>query len=167
MHPFASARDQSDRIESASRPTLSLSDESRLSTDELALLSAWRAARSAPRDDSRSDQIVVGDIVIDRSARTVTRAGRHICLSPKEYDLLVALGLRADAAVHRDVLMHEVWNGARRINSRTLDQHISQLRQKIEDHPHNPDFILTVSKFGYRLASRRLRPTSMGGHFRT
>ena len=163
MHPFAAVRDQSDRIENTSRPTLSLSDESRLTTDELALLSAWRAARSSTRTDTDPDQIIVGDIVIDRAARTVTRAGRHLCLSPKEYDLLIVLGLRAHAAVRRDVLMREVWNDSRSASSRTLDQHISQLRQKIEDDPHKPDFILTVSKFGYRLTAPRFRPSSMGG----
>lgn len=123
------------------------------------MLSAWRHARSASPDVDRPDTIVIADIVIDRAARTVTRGAQLVALSPKEYELLVALALRADMAVPRSLLMNEVWNQPFSERSRTLDQHVAQLRHKIEDDPKAPAFIMTVSKFGYRFNARRLRIT--------
>lgn len=103
------------------------------------------------------ERIAIGDILINRNAHTVTRSGRELCLSPKEYDLLLALALRIDTAVSREHLLKEVWNYENPVSSRTLDQHVAQLRKKIEDDARNPNYIVTVNKFGYRLSAPRLR----------
>jgi two-component system response regulator MtrA len=129
-----------------------------LTSEELSLLRTWRIERAARADVlPRVETITVGDILIDRAAHIVSRNGREIGLSPKEYDLLLALALHVDTAVPRETLMRQVWNYENAVGSRTLDQHVAQLRKKIEDDARDPNYIVTVSKFGYRLSTPRLR----------
>lgn len=93
---------------------------------------------------------VFGDIVVDTSARSVTRGRREVPVTPKEFDLLVALIRREGAVASRVTLMKEVWGHRAAIASRTVDTHIAELRRKLEDEPSDPRWILTVHKAGYR-----------------
>lgn len=102
------------------------------------------------RDDST---IRIGDIMIDLRARVVFRAGTSIALSPKEFDLLVALANRRGAIISRAQLLREVWRYEPDVMSRTVDLHISELRRLLERDPAHPDLILTVRKAGYRMSS--------------
>lgn len=90
------------------------------------------------------------DVVVDPAARSVRRGGVEIGLTPKEFDLLVALIDRKGAAASRLSLMREVWGHRAAIVSRTVDTHIAELRRKLEATPSDPEFILTVHKIGYR-----------------
>jgi DNA-binding response OmpR family regulator len=92
-----------------------------------------------------------GDVLIDRSSRTVTRGGAAVDLAPKEFDLLLALLARRNAVVSRLELMKNVWGYADSVITRTVDTHIAELRRKLEDDPAEPQHILTVRKIGYRL----------------
>ncbi|HEX6576060.1 MAG TPA: winged helix-turn-helix domain-containing protein [Gemmatimonadaceae bacterium] len=94
----------------------------------------------------------IGEISIDEKTRSVTRDGDNVKLTPREFDLLIALARRRGAAVSKSVLMREVWNNIPRSDSRTLDAHVFELRRKLEDHPGVPKFLITVRKFGYRLS---------------
>jgi two-component system, OmpR family, alkaline phosphatase synthesis response regulator PhoP len=93
---------------------------------------------------------VFGDIVIDRAARLVTRHGRDVGLSPKAFDLLLALVRRQGAAATRVELLREVWGYQALVLSRTVDSHVAELRRKLEVDPANPCHVLTVFKTGYR-----------------
>ena len=78
--------------------------------------------------------------------------GAPVELTPKEFDLLVALLERRGAVVGRQELLKEVWGyGNAAINTRTVDVHLSELRRKLEEDAANPRFLLTVRKAGYRL----------------
>ena len=92
-----------------------------------------------------------GDVVVDRTSRTVLRAGASVDLAPKEFDLLIALLARRNAVVSRLELMKNVWGYADSVVTRTVDTHIAELRRKLEDDPSAPVHILTVRKIGYRL----------------
>lgn len=92
-----------------------------------------------------------GDITVDEKTRTVTRGGDEVKLTPREFDLLVALARRRGAAVSKSVLMRDVWNNVPRSDSRTLDAHIFELRRKLECESSAPKLLITVRKFGYRL----------------
>jgi len=94
-----------------------------------------------------------GDVEVDTAARTVTRGGEDVVLTPKEFDLLAALLAREGAVVSRKELLTEVWRYRSAIATRTVDVHIAELRRKLERDPANPEFILTVRKAGYRLRS--------------
>jgi DNA-binding response OmpR family regulator len=90
------------------------------------------------------------DIVFDPSARRVFRGETPILLTPKEYDLLLALLRQPGAALSRVQLLREVWGHAPDVQTRTVDIHIAELRKKLERDPAHPQHIMTVWKTGYR-----------------
>lgn len=92
-----------------------------------------------------------GSVVVDPDARAVTREGVEVPLTPKEFDLLLALIRRRGAAATRLDLMREVWGHRAAVASRTVDTHVAELRRKLEAIPSEPAYILTVHKVGYRL----------------
>jgi DNA-binding response OmpR family regulator len=92
-----------------------------------------------------------GDVEVLTPSRTVLRHGSPVSLTPKEYDLLLALLRRDGACVTRTELLTEVWGYSAEVMSRTVDTHVAELRRKLEHDPANPKHILTVRKTGYRL----------------
>jgi DNA-binding response OmpR family regulator len=91
-----------------------------------------------------------GDVEVNRAARTVKRRGELVALTPKEFDLLMALMDRAGAVVPRGDLLTDVWGYQQDISTRTVDLHVSELRAKLEPNPARPVHIITVRKTGYR-----------------
>lgn len=112
---------------------------------------------AALRNGNPAPQIIterthrLGDIEIDEHFRTVSACGREIALRPKEYDLLIALARKNGAPASKRELFENVWNYDVATDSRTLDQHIFELRRKLEPDPARPKYIVTVRKFGYCL----------------
>jgi DNA-binding response OmpR family regulator len=99
-----------------------------------------------------SGVLTFGEVEVSPATRTVLRKGDAVELTPKEFDLLVALLERGGAVISRQELLKEVWGyGNAAVNTRTVDVHLSELRRKLEDDPAKPRFILTVRKAGYRL----------------
>ena len=115
------------------------------------LLARLRAVlrRSAPADASRT--LRAGDLEIELSARRVTLAGREIDLTAIEFDLLVALAERPNRVVSRDVLLELAGRSDTHVSDRTVDVHVSHLRQKIGDDARTPKRIKTVRGVGYVL----------------
>jgi DNA-binding response OmpR family regulator len=99
--------------------------------------------------------IEVADIVMDPAARTVTRDGRPIDLSAKEFDLLHFLMASAGQVCTRERIMDEVWDPHWFGPTKTLDVHISWLRKKLEDDAAEPGYITTVRGVGFRFCSAR------------
>lgn len=96
-----------------------------------------------------------GNVKVDADARTVSKAGETVQLTPKEFDLLVALLQRRGAVASRAELLEEVWQYANTdVMTRTVDMHMAELRRKLEDDASNPKHLLTVRKAGYRLEIR-------------
>lgn len=93
-----------------------------------------------------------GEVEVVPATRMVRKGGEPVDLTPKEFDLLMAL-LEAGGAVRsRQELLKNVWGyGNAEIMTRTVDVHVSELRRKLEEDPANPAHILTVRKAGYRL----------------
>jgi DNA-binding response OmpR family regulator len=92
-----------------------------------------------------------GDVEVQCASRTVLRRGQPVTLTPKEYELLVALIRRRGAVASRAELLTEVWGYSAAVLSRTVDTHIAELRRKLEDDLQAPRHLLTVRKAGYRL----------------
>ncbi len=106
-----------------------------------------------------SGRIVVGDIVLDRAAHQVRKAGRLIQMPGREYGLLRVLMEHAGRAVPHRELLDQVWGEGWVGYSRTLNVHIYRLRQKLEDDPSIPNYIRSVRGYGYRF----IDPTASNG----
>jgi len=92
-----------------------------------------------------------GDVVVEVESRRVMVAGTQVNVTPKAFDLLVALLQRNGRVASRLDLLRDVWGHRSAVESRTVDTHIAELRRKIEADPAHPRHILTVWKAGYRL----------------
>ncbi len=99
---------------------------------------------------TRATTIRFGDVVVDTASRAVTRSGAPCTLTPKEFELLLALIRRGGAVAGRVELLTEVWGYGAFVLSRTVDSHVAELRRKLEADPARPRHILTVWKIGYR-----------------
>ena len=91
-----------------------------------------------------------GDCRLDLTARTLTRAGREVALSPKEFELLAYFVKNPGRALHRDTIMASVWGFDAAVTPRSIDRFVTVLRQKIEPAPTAPRLIKTVREFGYK-----------------
>ena len=110
------------------------------------------ALRSAVRGEAVPATVLTcGDLAVDLDAHRVTRGGEAVKLTPKEFDLLVAL-LRAGGRVltHR-ALLARVWGAGHTEDTQYLRVFIGQLRQKLEVDPAEPALIVTEPGVGYRM----------------
>jgi two-component system response regulator MtrA len=105
--------------------------------------------RSARDGASAPATLAFGDVSVDLGSRTVNRAGHPVPLTPKAYELLLALVRRDGMVASRADLLKEVWGYGAFIMTRTVDSHVAELRRKVDD-PTNPRHIITVWKVGYR-----------------
>lgn len=95
--------------------------------------------------------IKVGDLTLDTKERHVSRAGREIALTPREYSLLEALATRAGQVLTRDVILEHVWMNEESLPN-TVDVYIGLLRRKV-DQGFDSKLIRTVHGLGYSLRS--------------
>jgi len=95
-------------------------------------------------------QLRFGDVEIDRSRRIVAYRGDEVKVTPCEYNLLLFFIQNADRALTRDAILNSVWGYNEYPNTRTVDAHVSKLRNKFETDPNAPRHFLTVHGVGYR-----------------
>ncbi len=107
--------------------------------------------RTAPPGEGAGPPERFGTVDVIPASRTVMRDGQPVALTPKEFDLLLALLRRSGAVATRMDLLTEVWGYSASVLSRTVDTHVAELRRKLEHDPAAPEHILTVRKAGYRL----------------
>ena len=94
-----------------------------------------------------------GSIRVDLRGTEVTRNGKVVDLSAREFQLLRFLIEHRGETLSRDVLLRDVWGYGAKIHTRTVDMRIANLRQQLENDPKNPEFILTVQELGYKFRS--------------
>lgn len=114
----------------------------------LARVESLLARREAEEPDH--ERIEFGDVIVDTAARQVMRAGEPVALTPKAYELMLALVRRHGAVASRVELLKEVWGHRGLVLTRTVDSHVAELRRKLEDDRSEPRHFLTVWKAGYR-----------------
>lgn len=110
-----------------------------------------RRAKGGDKHEEGAAVEKFGVVSINTLARSVKKSSVEVALTPKEFDLLLALVRRRGAVVSRLELLKEVWGHQAEVMTRTVDIHIAELRRKLENDPSSPKHILTVWKAGYRL----------------
>ena len=98
------------------------------------------------------ERLEFGDVVLDGASREVTKAGRPVTLTAKEFDLLWFLVLHPNRVFSRDQLMGTVWGYEAAVDTGTVTVHVRRLREKVETDPAKPRHLQTVWGVGYRLA---------------
>jgi two-component system alkaline phosphatase synthesis response regulator PhoP len=111
-----------------------------------------RAAGAGSAGAPTGDSYRFGDVSVDFRRAEVTKAGEMLDLSAREFKLLRYFVEHRGAALTRDELLNEVWGYNAMPSTRTVDVHVAWLRQKVEDNPRHPEFILTVHGLGYKFA---------------
>lgn len=96
------------------------------------------------------EELAIGEVHIDFRTYRAKRGAQELSLSAKEYDLLKFLASRPDVPVSRDELLDQVWGYNNYPTTRTVDNFIARLRQKIEAVPERPRHLLTVHGVGYK-----------------
>ncbi|GAA4520234.1 two-component system response regulator AfsQ1 [Actinoallomurus oryzae] len=99
------------------------------------------------------DRSTYGDLVIDRGALRVSRAGADVNLTPTELRLLLELTRHPGQVLSRRHLLREVWDHGYAGDSRLVDATVQRLRAKVEADASAPAFIQTVRGFGYRFVA--------------
>jgi DNA-binding response OmpR family regulator len=110
-----------------------------------------RRTQRPPASQAEPAPLVVGDLVVDLAAHTVTVGGRSVELSPREFDLLHTLALQAGQVVAVDDLLARVWGAEYEGEPQVVYVHVRWLREKVEEDPNHPRRILTMRGVGYKL----------------
>jgi DNA-binding response OmpR family regulator len=106
---------------------------------------------AGPADLSGPSRLRLGDAVVDFGSMTGHRGNVPFTLTPKESALLQCLAANGGRVVSREALLETVWGIDCEITTRSIDQHMVRLRQKLEEDPSAPRFLHTVHGVGYRL----------------
>jgi len=112
-------------------------------------------ARRADTDGKGDEPLDLGNFHIDLRARCLCRSGEPLSLTQKEFDLACFLFRNAGRVVSRGHLLESVWGQRPDLNTRTVDTHVSRLRQKLALKPENGWQLQAVYQHGYRLEQVR------------
>jgi len=109
--------------------------------------------RTEKQTIQQTQAITIGKLNVDFNTYTATVAGKQVKMTSKEFEILQYLLKHKNATISRDSLLDAVWGYDFQPTTRTIDNFILKLRQKIEDNPNDPQIILTVHGMGYRMAN--------------
>jgi DNA-binding response OmpR family regulator len=112
-----------------------------------------QARRARGKTGPRAETIEVGDLVIDAGTMTAKLSGRELALTTYEFALLRVLAERSGRVLTREQLMHLVRGSTDEAFDRSIDVHISRLRQKLDDDSRNPKLLKTIRGVGYMLVA--------------
>ncbi|KMY78513.1 chemotaxis protein CheY [Leuconostoc mesenteroides subsp. dextranicum] len=106
-------------------------------------------------DTNKTDEMVISiqDLIINDSKKTVMKENIVLSLTPREYDLLLYFAQRLGRVIDRETILTAVWGYEYTGESRMVDMHISNLRDKIESNPKAPKILKTVRGFGYTMTN--------------
>ena len=108
-----------------------------------------RLRRSGNSAAQPSNQLTIGTISLDLDARNAYRAGKLADLTAKEFDVIEFLMRNPNRVYSREALLDTIWSYEYRSDIRTVDVHIRRLREKLEENPAEPQYIITKWGVGY------------------
>ena len=106
--------------------------------------------RRTRAEEDKSSRLTVGEIAIDRKARTVAVGGKAVSLNAKEFDILVLFVQAPGQVLTRDSILERVWGWDYDGTARTVDNYITNLRRKLERRRGAARHIITVPRIGYK-----------------
>ena len=107
--------------------------------------------RRAGRGGGEHARVVVGELVIDADSHQVSMRGEPVHLTTSEYGILHLLARHPGKAFSRASILADLWNESPVGDERAIDVHVHNMREKLELDPKDPEYLLTVRGFGYRL----------------
>ena len=113
--------------------------------------SATMAEAQAAEEESKNNDIAIGDLVIHPDAYVVSKRGEKIELTHREFELLYYLAKHIGQVMTREHLLQTVWGYDYFVDFRTVDVTVRRLREKIEDNPSRPIWLVTRRGVGYYL----------------
>ncbi len=105
--------------------------------------------RRSAMEKARTNTLTIGSITLDLDARNAYRSGQLVDLTAKEFDVIEFLMRNANRVYSRETLLDSIWAYEYRSDIRTLDVHIRRLREKLEENPAEPNYIMTKWGVGY------------------
>lgn len=96
------------------------------------------------------DEVITGDLRLNKASRTVCKGEREITMTAKEFDLLLCLAENQGKVLNKEWLFREIWGSDSFSEQQTLTVHMKWLREKIEEDPKHPERIQTVWGVGYK-----------------
>lgn len=114
------------------------------------LLARVRAALRRNLRSGTGDIFVFGVVTVDFIKMEITREGQSVTLTAQEFKTLKFMAQNPDRVISRDELLNEVWGYQNYPSTRTVDNHILKLRQKLEKDPANPAHFRTIHGMGYK-----------------
>ena len=105
--------------------------------------------RAGSGKERSSNTLTIGPISLDLDARNAYRAGQLVELTAKEFDVIEFMMRNANRVYSREALLDSIWAYEYRSDIRTLDVHIRRLREKLEEDPAKPNYIMTKWGVGY------------------
>jgi two-component system, OmpR family, response regulator len=111
---------------------------------------ALRRAEMVPASEADEEPLERGELLIDFAKRMTELREEPVELTYVEFEILAALARAPGRVFSRDMLLEKVWGDSSYRDPRTIDVHIRHLREKIEEDPKTPEYLLTVRGVGYR-----------------
>jgi DNA-binding response OmpR family regulator len=109
-----------------------------------------RLVSNVAAQEMNHEMLVFKDVHVDFTSMEVTRAGKPVAMTAQEFKLLKFFAKSPERVISREELLNEVWGYQNYPSTRTVDNHILRLRQKLEPDPANPRFFLTMHGAGYK-----------------
>lgn len=105
--------------------------------------------RSGTQDTEKHAELIIGNIRLDLNARNAYHSGKLADLTAKEFDVIEFLMRNPNRVYSREALLDTIWAYEYRSDIRTVDVHIRRLREKLEEDPADPQYIMTKWGVGY------------------
>ena len=110
-----------------------------------------RSTQYSKPAEQENETLVIGDLVMNLIDYTVTKKKVKVDLTAKEYEILKLLLQNPKKVYTKEQIYSRIWNDAYLGDENAVNVHISRLRNKIEEHPRSPKYIITVWGIGYKL----------------
>jgi two-component system KDP operon response regulator KdpE len=118
------------------------------------LLARLRVLLRQEQVEEEASAVHFGDVTVDMARRVVVKAGREIKFTAKEYALLRLLVTHANKVITHRHILRELWGPAAENQTHYIRVYMARLRQKIEDEPNHPKYLITESGSGYRFDAK-------------